>query len=107
MREGGADTIELHTGAYAEASLVADMNMQNAELKRIKQIVATVWRSDNNLLINAGHGLTRDNVNAIAQIEGIYELNISHAFIADAVLVGLEQAVIMVKEAIYTDLQSY
>ena len=42
VREGGADTIELHTGAYAEASLVADMNMQNAELKRIKQIVATV-----------------------------------------------------------------
>lgn len=107
MREGGADTIELHTGAYAEASLVADMNMQKAELKRIKQAVAIAWRSDNKLLINAGHSLTRDNVNAIAQIEGIYELNISHAFIADAVLVGLEQAVIMVKEAIYTDLQSY
>ena len=66
MRECGADAIELHTGAYAEASLVADINMQNAELKRIKQIVATGWRSDNNLLINAGHGLTRDNVNAIA-----------------------------------------
>ena len=77
------------------------MNMQNAELKRIKQIVATVWRSDNNLLINAGHSLTRDNVNAIAQIEGIYELNIGHALIADAVFVGLEQAVIMMKEAMY------
>ena len=107
MRECGADAIELHTGAYAEASLVADMNMQNAELKRIKQIVATVWRSDNNLLINAGHGLTRDNVNAIAQIEGIYELNIGHALIADAVFIGLEQAVIMMKEAMYIDLQSY
>ena len=46
-------------------------------------------------------------MNAIAQIEGIYELNIGHAFIADAVFVGLEQAVIMMKEAIYTDLQSY
>ena len=34
--ECGADAIELYTGAYAEASLVADMNMQNAELKRIK-----------------------------------------------------------------------
>ena len=101
MRECGADAIELHTGAYAEASLVADMDMQNAELKRIKQIVATAWRSDNNLLINAGHGLTRDNVNAIAQIEGIYELNIGCAFIADAVFVGLEQAVIMMKEAMY------
>ena len=40
--ECGADAIELYTGAYAEASLVADMNMQNAELKRVKQIVATV-----------------------------------------------------------------
>ena len=46
-------------------------------------------------------------MNAIAQIEGIYELNIGHALIADAVFVGLEQAVIMMKEAIYTDLQSY
>lgn len=40
MREGGADAIELQTGAYAEASLVADMDMQKAELKRIKQAVA-------------------------------------------------------------------
>ena len=46
-------------------------------------------------------------MNAIAQIEGVYELNIGHALIADAVFVGLEQAVIMMKEAIYTDLQSY
>lgn len=71
------------------------MNMQNAELKRIKQAVATARRSDNKLLINAGYGLTRDNVNAIAQIEGVYKLNIGHAFIAGAVFVGLEQAVIM------------
>ena len=92
------------SGAYAEASLVADMDMQKAELKRIKQAVATARRSDNKLLINAGYGLTRDNVNAIAQIEGIYELNIGHALIAGAVLVGLEQAVIMMKEAMYIDL---
>ena len=104
MRECGADAIELHTGAYAEASLVADINMQNAELKRIKQVVATAWRSDNKLLINAGHGLTRENVSAISQIEGIYKLNIGHALIADAVLVGLEQAFIMMKEAMYIDL---
>ena len=90
VREGGAAAIELHTGAYAEASLVADMDMQNAELKRIKQAVANARRSDNNLLINTGHGLTRENVSAIAQIEGIYELNIGHALIAGAVFVGLE-----------------
>ena len=101
--ECGADAVELHTGAYAEASLAADIDMYNAELKRIKQAVATAQRSDNKLLINAGHGLTRDNVNAIAQIEGIYELNIGHALIADAVFVGLEQAVIMMKDAMYAD----
>ena len=108
--KAGADGIELYTGAYAEASLVADMDMQNAELKRIKQAVATVWRSDNNLLINAGYGLTRDNVSAIAQIEGIYELNIGRAFIAGAVFVGLEQAVIMWKKQyiqIYKAIKKY
>ena len=98
------------SGAYAEASLVADMDMQHAELKRIKQAVATARRSDNKLLINAGYGLTRDNVNAIAQIEGVYKLNIGHAFIAGAVFVGLEQAVIMWKKQyiqIYTAIKKY
>jgi len=104
MREGGAAAVGLHTGADAEASLVADMDMQNAELKRMKQAVATARRSDKNLLINVGHGLTCDNVDAIVKIEGIYKLNINHAFIAGAVFVGLEQAVIMMKEAMYIEL---
>lgn len=97
----GADAIELHTGAYAEAGLADNKAAQDAELTRIKQAIATAQRTNNELLINAGHGLTRDNVNAIAQIEGIYELNIGHALIADAVFVGLEQAVIMMKNAMY------
>ncbi len=75
--------------------------MQDAELKRIKQAVVTAQRINNKLLINAGHGLTRDNVTAIAQIEGIYELNIGHALIADAIFVGIEQAVIMMKSAMH------
>lgn len=97
--ECGADAIELHTGAYAEASLANDTEMQNAELIRIKRSVASAQRLNPNLLINAGHGLTQDNVTAIAQIDGIYELNIGHALIADAIFVGLEQAVIMMKKA--------
>jgi len=101
--ECGADAVELYTGAYAEASLVANIDMQNAELKRIKQAVATAQRSDHQLLINAGHGLTRDNVKAIAQIEGIYELNIGHALIADAIFVGIEQAVVLMKNAMHED----
>ncbi|WP_350561457.1 pyridoxine 5'-phosphate synthase [Psychrobacter sp. CAL346-MNA-CIBAN-0220] len=97
----GADAIELHTGAYAEASLAGSSAAQNAELQRIKQAVTTAQRANDGLLINAGHGLTRDNVYAIAQIDGIYELNIGHALIADAVFVGLAQAVTMMKTAMY------
>lgn len=97
----GADAIELHTGAYAEAGLAGNKDSLDAELKRIKDAVATAQRINHELLVNAGHGLTRDNVNAIAQIEGIYELNIGHALIADAVFVGLEQAVVMMKDAMY------
>ena len=97
----GADAIELHTGAYAEASIVANVDGMHAELTRIKQAVRTAQDANSSMLINAGHGLTRDNVKAIAQINGIYELNIGHALIADAVFVGLEQAVVMMKSAMH------
>ncbi|MGP5102773.1 pyridoxine 5'-phosphate synthase [Psychrobacter celer] len=99
--ECGADAIELHTGAYAEAGLAGDVDAQQNELARIKAAVATAQRLNNQLLVNAGHGLTRDNVHAIAQIEGIYELNIGHALIADAVFAGLEQAVVMMKQVMH------
>lgn len=99
--ECGADAIELHTGAYAEAGLAGDTDTQQVELDRIKQAVEVARGMNEKLLINAGHGLTRDNVSAIAQIEGIYELNIGHALIADAVFMGLQQAVIQMKEAMY------
>lgn len=96
-----ADAIELHTGAYAEMGLANNIDGQNAELQRIQQAVSMAQQADNKLLINAGHGLTRDNVNAIAKIDGIYELNIGHALIADAVFVGLVNAVTMMKAAMY------
>ena len=96
-----ADAIELHTGAYAEMGLANDTAGQQAELQRIKQAVSMAQQADSKMLVNAGHGLTRDNVNAIAQIEGIYELNIGHALIADAVFVGLTQAVVMMKAAMH------
>ena len=97
----GADAIELHTGAYAEAGLAGNVDKMNDELTRIKQAVLTAKDASCHMLINAGHGLTRDNVKAIAQIDGIYELNIGHALIADAVFVGLEQAVVMMKSAMH------
>ena len=97
----GADAIELHTGSYAEAGLAGDTNRVDVELERIKNAVITAKRTDSKLLVNAGHGLTRNNVNSIAQIDGIYELNIGHALIADALFVGIEQAVIMMKAAMH------
>ena len=97
----GADAIELHTGAYAEAGLAGDIDKVSVELESIKNAVIIAKKMDSKLLVNAGHGLTRDNVNAIAQIDGIYELNIGHALIADALFVGIEQAVIMMKAAMH------
>lgn len=89
----GADAIELHTGAYAHADLDEDVQTLNRELDRIREAVAYTKSKTDNMLINAGHGLTRDNVANIAQIDGIHELNIGHSIIADAVFMGIERAV--------------
>lgn len=91
--ELGANAVELHTGAYAEAFLAGDAAQTTAELLRIQHSVAFAKAQNPALIVNAGHGLTRDNVGAIAAIDGIYELNIGHSIIADAVFVGLFEAV--------------
>lgn len=95
----GANAIEIHTGAYAEAGLAGNQHLQTAELIRIINAVNHSRQIAPNMLVNAGHGLTRDNVTAIAQIDGINELNIGHALIADAVFMGLSQAVQAMKKA--------
>ena len=53
-----------------------------------------------NILINAGHGLTLDNVAPIARLPHIHELNIGHAIIGDALFVGLAMAVKNMQSAI-------
>lgn len=100
----GADAIELHTGAYAQAGLANDVSQQNHELARIKAAVAFAQSQNGELIINAGHGLTRDNVGAIAQIAGIYELNIGHALIADALFMGLAESVKAMQKAMSSSL---
>lgn len=90
--ELGADAIELHTGAYAHAGLANDDTQVKHELMRIQKAVAYCQKFPT-LLVNAGHGLTVDNVAPIAQIEGIHELNIGHSIIADSVFMGLDGAV--------------
>jgi pyridoxine 5-phosphate synthase len=83
-----ADAIEIHTGAYADAATATG---REAELGRIR---AAAHRAHGaGLIVNAGHGLTLDNVVPIAAIPVINELNIGHSIVADALFVGLEEAV--------------
>lgn len=100
----GADAIEIHTGAFANSFLAKDNQATLIELERIKMATAFALSKRPQFIVNAGHGLTTDNVALIAQIEGIHELNIGHALIADAVFVGLEQAVKNMKLAFGRDL---
>ena len=83
----GAPVIELHTGAYAEHQGQSQM----AELVRIK--AAAKYGSELGLVVNAGHGLHYENVQSIASIPEIVELNIGHAIVARAVFDGLAAAV--------------
>ena len=91
----GAPTIELHTGAYADAETP---ETQQHELQRIIQ--GAEYAASKGLVVNAGHGLNLENVAPIAAISQIHELNIGHSIIADSVFVGLEQAVQQMKAAI-------
>lgn len=97
--ELGANAIEIHTGAYAEFWLESNQQKIHDELNRIKQSVSYAKAKNPQLLVNAGHGLTRENVAPIAQIDGIYELNIGHSIIADSVFMGLDNAVKVMKNA--------
>ncbi|GAA5183297.1 pyridoxine 5'-phosphate synthase [Acinetobacter kookii] len=91
----GAPTIELHTGAYADAETA---EAQQHELERI--VKGAEYAASKGLIVNAGHGLNLDNVTPIAAIPHIHELNIGHSIIADAVFVGLAQAVQQMKAVI-------
>ncbi len=83
----GAPVVELHTGAYAEQQGAA----QARELSRIQ--AAARHAASLGLVVNAGHGLHYHNVQAIAAITEIVELNIGHAIVARAVFEGLPNAV--------------
>ena len=85
--KAGAPVIELHTGAYAEAEGEA----AQAELRRIRLAVAEGLR--HGLRVNAGHGLHYGNVKPVAALDGISELNIGHAIVAQSIFDGWEKAV--------------
>jgi len=84
----GATVIELHTGRYAEAEGADEVAH---ELERIRQGVRAGVK--HGLRVNAGHGLHYTNVQPIAAIPEIHELNIGHAIVAHALFAGFENAV--------------
>ncbi len=83
----GADFVELHTGAYANARGAQREN----ELKRLQ--TAANYAHELGLRVNAGHGLDYENVLPIAQLPWVEELNIGYAILTRALYVGLDQAV--------------
>ncbi|BCG26194.1 pyridoxine 5'-phosphate synthase [Pseudomonas tohonis] len=91
----GAPAIELHTGRYADAHTPEEAAR---ELQRIREGVALGLKLG--LVVNAGHGLHYHNVEPVAAIPGINELNIGHALVAHALFVGFKQAVVEMKELI-------
>jgi len=84
----GAPTIEIHTGSYAAVKTIKERKF---EMQRIMEAVKIAENAG--LIVNAGHGLNYQNVQEIARIPQINELNIGHGIIARAIFMGLENAV--------------
>jgi pyridoxine 5-phosphate synthase len=90
----GAKAIEIQTARYSEAKTPDD---------RLRELIAlqesTAFAKQLGLNVHMGHGLNYHNVQAVAQIPGVEELNIGHSIVSRAVLVGLERAVREMKQA--------
>jgi pyridoxine 5-phosphate synthase len=86
-KRSGAAVIELHTGTYADATGSA----QARELERLS--TASKRAANLGLEVHAGHGLTYNNVQPVAAIAEVVELNIGHCIVARAIFTGLDSAV--------------
>ncbi|MCB2086129.1 MAG: pyridoxine 5'-phosphate synthase, partial [Sphingomonadaceae bacterium] len=91
-----APVVEFHTGEYAHAFLDGDSERVASERKRIADMAALA--ASMGIEPHAGHGLTYDNVQPIAAIPELAELNIGHYLVGEAVFVGLENAVRRMRE---------
>jgi len=90
-----APIIEIHTGHYSDAVTTEE------QLEKLEQIRSAVLHGvDQGLQVNAGHGLHYNNVQSIAAISNISELNIGHSIVARALFVGFRQAVQEMKKLI-------
>lgn len=92
----GAPVVEFHTGEYAHAFFDDDNEKVASEVKRITDMAALAAK--NGIEPHAGHGLTFENVQPIAAIPQIAELNIGHYLIGEAVFIGLESAIRRMRE---------
>lgn len=90
------DDVELHTGEYANAATEIERDGQLARLE-----AAAIYGHEIELGINAGHGLTYFNVEPIAALPFVEELNIGHSIIGRSVYVGIQKAVREMLELIY------
>lgn len=86
-----ADIVELHTGTYCERCLEADQGAVQSELDRLQR--AAAHGAALGLEVHAGHGLTFDDVAAVARIPQLVELNIGHFLIGEAIYVGLKDSI--------------
>jgi pyridoxine 5-phosphate synthase len=94
-RRLGVKAVELQTASYSEAKTQEDKDRELAALVR-----TTEFLKSHNVHVHMGHGLDYWNVQAVARISGVEELNIGHSIVSRAVLVGMERAVREMKDAI-------
>ena len=92
----GAPVVEFHTGEYAHAHERGDGEARAVELKRIADMAALA--GENGIEPHAGHGLTFENVQPIAAIPQLAELNIGHYLVGEAIFTGLEPAIRRMRE---------
>lgn len=83
----GADMVELHTGAFANASI------RGGDTERISLVAASDLAFDLNLQVNAGHGITMKNIETLLQVPHLSELNVGHHLVSQSVFVGLHQSI--------------
>jgi len=91
----GADAVELHTGSYALAAEGSARDAQLAKLAAAGRLIV-----ERGMTLHAGHGLTYHNVQPIARLANMCELNIGHSIVSRAIMIGFQAAVREMKQLI-------
>jgi pyridoxine 5-phosphate synthase len=95
-KKSGADWVEIHTGAYANASTEVERGHEFEKIAGAVKLAGSLG-----LRVGAGHGLNYVNAGRIARIPGVEELNIGHSVISRAALVGIQRAVREMKSLLH------